>query len=376
MSPRKIGNPVQFTLQLAGACRIKSFYRSCESRSRPPCSLSIPTVCHRPPRRPDGLWDQNEPPARTNSDRRSTFSLTSHNSLGETPRPRRSSIPIGRLFPRFRRSTCPRLRASTTGPVVPPPPARPPGVDRITMSRPRRQEFRPQVRPPRRPSGPWVNGALPVIGIVGGIGAGKSLVAAALVAKGAFLLDADVIGHVLLEQSPARDRVLERFGEAILAPYGEVEGTRREIDRRALGSIVFASSAALRDLEAILHPVMRKTFAKAISREVRKARVPAIVLDAAILYEAGWDTLCDSVICVDAPGRSPPGPARASPWLEPRRTPGPREIARPARRKTPGSESPPDQQRLARVAPESRGIPLASPAPTPQAPPWRGLAGR
>ena len=172
------------------------------------------------------------------------------------------------------------------------------------MPRPPRYNDRPvppRPRPSRRPSGPFVNGAIPVIGLVGGIGAGKSTLAAALVARGAFLLDADAIGHVLLEQSPSRDRVLERFGEAILAPYGPEEGVRREIDRRALASIVFAHPAAMRDLEAILHPTMRKTFEKAISRESRKARVPAIVLDAAILYEAGWDTLCDSVICIDAP---------------------------------------------------------------------------
>ncbi len=114
------------------------------------------------------------------------------------------------------------------------------------------------------------------------------------------MLDADAIGHVLLDQSPSRDRVLERFGEGVLEPFGEV-GVRRAIDRRALGAIVFSRPEALRDLEAILHPAMRKTFEKAIARESRRMRVPAVVLDAAILYEAGWDTLCDSVVFVDAP---------------------------------------------------------------------------
>lgn len=141
---------------------------------------------------------------------------------------------------------------------------------------------------------------MPVIGLVGGIGAGKSLVAKALVEHGATLLDADAIGHILLEQSPCRDRVLERFGEAILAPQDE-EGVRRQIDRRVLGAIAFSNPGSLRSLEGILHPAMRKTFEKAISREARRARVPALVLDAAILYEAGWDDLCDLVIFVDAP---------------------------------------------------------------------------
>jgi dephospho-CoA kinase len=169
-------------------------------------------------------------------------------------------------------------------------------VDRIIMPRFDRDNSGPR----RRPAGPWRNGPIPVVGLVGGIGAGKSLAASAFVDRGAFLLDADAIGHVLLDQSPCRDRVLERFGEAILAPMPEVEGTRRPIDRRALGAIVFSRPEALRDLEFILHPAMRRTFEKAIARETRRTRYRAIVLDAAILYEAGWDTLCDSVVFVDA----------------------------------------------------------------------------
>ncbi len=164
---------------------------------------------------------------------------------------------------------------------------------------PRFKRDHPSPRPPRRPSGPWQHGPFPVIGVIGGIGAGKSQVAACLAGLGAFLLDADAIGHVLLEQSPSRDRVLERFGEEVLEPFGEF-GVRRAIDRRILGKLVFSSPEALRDLEAILHPAMQRTFAKAISREARKGNVPAVVLDAAILYEAGWDTLCDLVVFVDA----------------------------------------------------------------------------
>jgi hypothetical protein len=119
--------------------------------------------------------------------------------------------------------------------------------------------------PRRRPSGPWRNGPIPVIGVIGGIGAGKSLAAAGFARLGAFLLDADAIGHVLLEQSPSRDRVIERFGEEILEPFGEF-GVRRPINRRLLGSIVFSRPEALRDLEAILHPAMQRTFEKAIGR--------------------------------------------------------------------------------------------------------------
>jgi dephospho-CoA kinase len=185
--------------------------------------------------------------------------------------------------------------AFVQGPVDPPLSARPLGVDRTIM--PRFTLDNPGPR--RRSAGPWRNGPIPVIGVIGGIGAGKSQVASIFVGDRNLLLDADQIGHVLLEQSPSRDRVLERFGEEILEPFGEF-GVRREIDRRALGAIVFSRPEALRDLEAILHPAMRKTFEKAISRESRRRRYDAIILDAAILYEAGWDTLCDVVVFVDA----------------------------------------------------------------------------
>jgi dephospho-CoA kinase len=154
---------------------------------------------------------------------------------------------------------------------------------------------------PRRPRGPWVKGPIPVVGLVGGIGAGKSVAAAALGELGLLVLDADAVGHALLAQRPARDRVVERFGPGVLRAdeYG-VEGSEPEVDRKALGRIVFADPAARRDLEAILHPAMRETFRRAIDRAGRNGRA-GVALDAAVLYEAGWDTLCDAVLFVDAP---------------------------------------------------------------------------
>jgi len=151
-------------------------------------------------------------------------------------------------------------------------------------------------RPPgnSRPPGPWKHGPIPVLGLVGGIGAGKSLVAAELAARGASVLDADAVGHALLQQSPARDLVYARFGDEVLDPAGL-------IDRAALGAIVFSHPSARGDLEAILHPRMRKTFERAIGRAQRRGDVPAVVLDAAVLYEAGWSTLCDLAAFVDAP---------------------------------------------------------------------------
>jgi dephospho-CoA kinase len=154
---------------------------------------------------------------------------------------------------------------------------------------------------PLRPRGPWANGPVPVIGLVGAIGAGKSVAAAALGEQGLRVLDADAIGHALLAQRPAREAVVARFGPGVLRADEEgVEGSEPEVDRKALGRIVFADPAARRDLEAILHPAMRRTFERAIARAGRSG-APGVVLDAAILYEAGWDRLCDAVLFVDAP---------------------------------------------------------------------------
>lgn len=154
-----------------------------------------------------------------------------------------------------------------------------------------------------RPEGPWKHGAIPVIGLIGGIGSGKSRVAALLAEAGAFVIDADAVGHALLAQRPVRDLVVSRFGPQVLAPAGtspEDDGPP-PIDRRALGALVFARPEALRQLEAILHPRMRRTFERAIARTIRRGQARAVVLDAAILLEAGWDALCDRVVFVEAP---------------------------------------------------------------------------
>jgi dephospho-CoA kinase len=139
-----------------------------------------------------------------------------------------------------------------------------------------------------------------VIGLVGGIGAGKSRVAALLAECGANVIDADTVGHALLDQRPVRDLVVARFGRRVLE-RSESGSEPVRIDRRVLGPIVFADPAALRQLEAILHPRMRRTFDRAIARTIRRGRARALVLDAAVLFEAGWNTLCDTVVFVDAP---------------------------------------------------------------------------
>jgi dephospho-CoA kinase len=155
---------------------------------------------------------------------------------------------------------------------------------------------RPLRRAYARASGPWRFGDIPVIGLIGGIGSGKSSVAALMAERGAHVLDADAIGHAILDQKPAREAVARRFGPEVLN-----DADPPSVDRAALAALVFDRPAGLRDLERILHPRMRLTFEKAIARTLRRREAQAIVLDAAVLLEAGWDDLCDVVWFVDAP---------------------------------------------------------------------------
>jgi dephospho-CoA kinase len=149
----------------------------------------------------------------------------------------------------------------------------------------------------------YKHGTIPVIGLTGGIGGGKSEVAAILAGHGSAVIDADLIGHQLLDDSRVRAAIVARFGDQVLARSDVEPGAAPRVDRRALGAIVFADDEALEALEAILHPLMRAEFLSAIDREMRAgpSRARSIVLDAAILQEAGWDELCDLVVFVDAP---------------------------------------------------------------------------
>ena len=160
-------------------------------------------------------------------------------------------------------------------------------------------------QPTREPGtgGHFRHGAVPVIGLIGGIGGGKSEVAALFKERGALVIDADAVGHELLKDLTVRDRIVERFGAGVLTGVGHQSGSPSAIDRKALGAIVFADQKARHDLEAILHPRMRSWFLTVIESERRAGGGTdrCVVLDAAILLEAGWDDLCDLIVFVDSP---------------------------------------------------------------------------
>jgi dephospho-CoA kinase len=147
----------------------------------------------------------------------------------------------------------------------------------------------------------WKHGAMPVVGLTGGIGSGKSEVAGMLAGAGLRVIDADSMGHELLADPGVQNRLVDRFGEVVLTTRSIDSDGPPRIDRTALAAIVFSEDRARRDLEEIVHPLMRRRFLEAVAREATQSDPRPVVLDAAILLEAGWDDLCDVVVFVDSP---------------------------------------------------------------------------
>jgi dephospho-CoA kinase len=127
------------------------------------------------------------------------------------------------------------------------------------------------------------------IGITGPIGCGKSTVARWLGERaGVEVIDADHEARlVLAPETPEVEAVYRRFGTTLRRPNGE-------LDRAALGRIVFNDDAALRDLEAIVHPAVRPRILAAIER-ARATGARAVAVEAIKLVEGGLAELCDEV---------------------------------------------------------------------------------
>ena len=133
-----------------------------------------------------------------------------------------------------------------------------------------------------------------VVGLTGGIGAGKSTLASMLAERGAHLIDADQLGRDALRPGqPAWHSVVDQFGDEIL-----VEGSM-EIDRRRLAEVVFAHPGKLAALNAIVHPVILKGIADEL--EELKDWDGIVVLDAALVVETGLESVMDVIVVVDTP---------------------------------------------------------------------------
>lgn len=131
-----------------------------------------------------------------------------------------------------------------------------------------------------------------LVGLTGGIGAGKSTVAELLAERGALVIDADDLARRAVAPGTAGfDRVVEVFGEGILGPEGD-------IDRARLAEIVFADEERRRELEAIVHPEVARLFAEAVEPHRDTDRV--VVYSVPLLAERGLAELFDVVVVVVA----------------------------------------------------------------------------
>lgn len=158
--------------------------------------------------------------------------------------------------------------------------------------------------------------------MLGGIASGKSLVARQLQDLGAAWLDADRAGHQVLRQSEVRKQLRARWGDrlrmaALAAPEADrpagltenpetlaAENRVAELERASIARIVFAPAPEgpreLAFLESVTHPLIREVLQAEVDA-FQRAGVPAVVLDAALLLEAGWDNICDYLVFIDVP---------------------------------------------------------------------------
>ena len=133
-----------------------------------------------------------------------------------------------------------------------------------------------------------------LIGLTGGIATGKSEASRILQELGAEIINADLIGHEAYRQgSVGWESVVQAFGKGIL-------DESNEIDRSKLGAIVFSDESELQKLNEIMHPIMEKIVEQNIL-DCQDSGSEVVVVEAALMFEAGWNKLVDTVWTTDAP---------------------------------------------------------------------------
>ena len=133
------------------------------------------------------------------------------------------------------------------------------------------------------------------VAITGGIGSGKSEALRAFARHGAAVVSSDEIVHHLLRREDVKERVVERMGNGVVAPDGE-------IDRQALATTVFNDRDALRWLEELLHPLVAAEYLKWRDDLARLDNAPGVcVTEVPLLYEVGGEARFDKVVLITAP---------------------------------------------------------------------------
>ncbi|HEU5362130.1 MAG TPA: dephospho-CoA kinase [Gaiellaceae bacterium] len=135
------------------------------------------------------------------------------------------------------------------------------------------------------------------VAITGGIGAGKSEALRAFARHGAATVSSDEIVHHLLRRPEVRDRVVQRMGNGVVTPDGE-------IDRGALATVVFNDRDALAWLEELLHPLVSAEYLHWREQLGRLPNAPAVcVTEVPLLYEVGAESRFDKVVVITAPSK-------------------------------------------------------------------------
>jgi dephospho-CoA kinase len=133
-----------------------------------------------------------------------------------------------------------------------------------------------------------------VVGLIGSIGGGKSAAATAFARLGAAVISGDAAGHEALRQPEIREQVVRLWGRDLLDDGGE-------INRRKLAAIVFSDPGERRELEALVFPWIGRRLRKQVAAAKQDRTVPLIIVDAAVMLEAGWNDECDRLLFLDAP---------------------------------------------------------------------------
>jgi len=135
--------------------------------------------------------------------------------------------------------------------------------------------------------------SIPRLAVTGPTAAGKTRLCGLLVKRGALLVDADALGHQVLDDPAVRPRVVQAFGADILDARGA-------IDRKILGPRVFASAQRRRELDAIVHPSLAAACTTGLEEAV-KAKPPLVILEAAVYFLLPGPPPVDMTVTITAP---------------------------------------------------------------------------
>ncbi|MGN6504521.1 MAG: dephospho-CoA kinase [Tepidisphaeraceae bacterium] len=134
----------------------------------------------------------------------------------------------------------------------------------------------------------------PIIGVVGGIGSGKSFIARCFGELGACVIDSDALVHQVYTQPDVRQILKDWWGDAVFNADGSV-------NRRAIAARVFTDASALRRLEELVHPLVNQARDRLMQAAASEPAVTAFVWDTPLLLETGAQDRCDAVVFVDVP---------------------------------------------------------------------------